>query len=101
MSGPTSNPMAPAPQAVVARIAAFSLIRLDEDAKAGTATVSIVPKDESEQPVTLFSGRAADARLYLARQAVRFNLATNLPKPAPLDWPPTPETPWRRPQFPR
>ena len=29
MNGPTSNPMAPAPQAVAARIAAFSLIRLD------------------------------------------------------------------------
>ena len=82
MSGPTSNPMAPAPQDVAARIAAFARIEITEDASGETATVAIILRDEAEAPVTLFQGRAADARLYLARQTVRFPaLRNNLPKP--------------------
>lgn len=68
--------------ALIANMNRFSCIELaDDETREGWKSVSLIRSDAPDKPHPIFCGSELDARLFLARVAVRFpHLKTNLPK---------------------
>lgn len=79
----TPDPMNALTPAIVASIRQFSKIELadDDQGPKGWKKVSLIRSDAANKPHPVFAGPELDARICLARIAVRFpHLTTNLPK---------------------
>lgn len=78
----TQRPTATLSPALIANMNRFSRIELaDDDTRTGWKIVSLTRADAPDRRHPVFCGTELDARIFLARVAVRFpHLKTNLPK---------------------